>query len=180
MVVQAHIYLHNVAYLEPNSAHHCMFYRLENDIGIGYTGLAIPPILCEKEKWRRNETEFSETYHGLLDWYEHEHSKSAVNEEPRKLVDRMWGLGKHVWVGVDADAYVKEGWEEPPATSEERVWRRIEDHEREEFHSKTALPFTFEIDSHSGIWFYREGRRIPMRVSRQDVRKRGGSVRWRK
>jgi|SRR5215467_1536831 len=54
-------------------------------------------------------TELPDTYHGLLDWYEHEYSKSAVNEEPRGLVDRMWGLGKHVWFGVDADAYVKEG-----------------------------------------------------------------------
>jgi hypothetical protein len=171
--VPAHIYLHNVANLEPNSARYRMFYRLENDTYRLYRP-GDPAHPLRKGKMAPKRAELPERYHGLLDWYEHEYSKGGVKEEPKGLVDQMWGLGKHLWVGVDADQYVndlRKDWDEEPPTLDERVWRRIEDHQGEEFRTKTGLPFTYEVDGHSGIWFYRDGRRIEKRLSRQDVRK---------
>jgi hypothetical protein len=47
-----------------------------------------------------------------------------LKEEPKGLIDQLWGLGKHLWVGVDADSYVddlRKDWDEEAATREERV-----------------------------------------------------------
>ena len=28
--------------------------------------------------------------------------------EPKGLIERMWGVGRHLWVGVNADEYVND------------------------------------------------------------------------
>lgn len=171
--VQAHIYLHNVANLEPNSARYRMFYRLEDDTYRLYrTGDPAHPL--RKGKIVPNRAELPARYHDLLDWYEREYSKGGVLEEPKGLTERMWGVGRHLWADVKADEYVndlRKDWEGEPSTREARVWRRIADHQGEEFHTKTGLPFTYEVEGHSGIWFHREGHRINKRLGRQDVEK---------
>jgi len=48
------------------------------------------------------------------------------------------------------------------------VWRRIESHQREEFHTSRGLPFTFDVAG-AGIWFFREGRRINRKLTRTQV-----------
>jgi hypothetical protein len=150
-----------------------MFYRLENDTYRLYRP-GDPAHPLRKGKIAPNRAELPERYHDLLDWYDHEYSKGAVKDEPKGLIDQMWGLGKHLWAGVDADRYVddlRKDSDEEPATREERVWRHIADHQGEEFHTKKGLPFTYDVEGNSGIWFYREGRRINKRLSRTDVEK---------
>ena len=107
--VQAHIYLHNVANLEPNSARYRMFYRLENDTYRLYRP-GDPAHPLRKGKMAPKRSELPAKYHYLLDWYEREYSKqeSAAGPAPiQDLVLRMWGLGKEIWEGVDADEYVR-------------------------------------------------------------------------
>jgi len=116
--VQAHIYLHNVANLAPNSARYRMFYRLENDTYRLYRP-GDPAHPLRKGKIAPKRAELPAKYHDLLDWYEREYSTSDEKEKPKGLVDQLWGLGKHLWVGVDADSYVndlRKDWEEEPAT----------------------------------------------------------------
>ena len=115
--VQAHIYLHNVANLEPNSARNRMSYRLENDTYRLYrTGDPAHPL--RKGKIVPNRAELPARYHDLLDWYEREYSKGGVKEETKGLIERMWGVGKHLWAGVNADEYVndlRKDWEGEPS-----------------------------------------------------------------
>ena len=107
--VQAHIYLHNVANLAPNSARYRMFYKLENDTYRLYRP-GDPAHPLRKGKIVPKRSELPARYHDLLDWYEREYSKSesATGSAPlQDVVLRMWGLGKEIWEGVDADEYVR-------------------------------------------------------------------------
>jgi hypothetical protein len=58
-------------------------------------------------------------YHYLLDWYESEYCKQENATGPTQRQDivlAMWGLGKEIWQGVDADEYVRSlraDWEAP-------------------------------------------------------------------
>lgn len=106
--VQAHIYLHNVANLEPNSARYRMFYRLSTDTYRLYRpGDQTHPSRKGKTKPAREE--LPAKYHYLLDWYEQIYSKkeSAMNEEDDPIL-KMRGVGKEIWAGTDADEYVRD------------------------------------------------------------------------
>lgn len=107
--VQAHIYLHNVANLAPNSARNRMSYKLEDDTYRLYrTGDAVHPLRKGKAAPHRNE--LPEKYQPLLDWYEREyckHESAPGSARERDPILRMWGLGKEIWKGVDADEYVR-------------------------------------------------------------------------
>ena len=52
----------------------------------------------------------------------------------------------------------------------EAVWHRIKAHQGEEFRTATRLPFTYEVEG-TGIWFFRNGRRIERKLSRAQVEK---------
>ncbi len=114
--VQAHIYLHNVANLEPNSARYRMFYKLEDDTYRLYRP-GDPAHPLRKGKIAPNRAELPAKYHDVLDWYEREYCKQESATGPAELQDlvlRMWGLGKEIWQGVDADEYVRSlraGWD---------------------------------------------------------------------
>jgi hypothetical protein len=114
--IQAHIYLHNVANVEPNSARYRMSFKFEDDTYRLYRpGDAVHPLRKGKTAPRRNE--LPEKYHQLLDWYEREYCKRETETESSQNLDpvlRMWGLGKEIWQGVDADEYVRslrEDWD---------------------------------------------------------------------
>jgi hypothetical protein len=105
--VQAHIYLHNVANVEPNSARYRMFWRLEDDT----YRLILPgdhPHPLRKGKTKPNREELPEQYHYLLDWYEREYcgKASAVKEDDDPIL-QMRGVGKEIWAGTDPDEYVR-------------------------------------------------------------------------
>jgi hypothetical protein len=172
--VQAHIYLHNVANVEPNSARYRMSFKLEDDTYRLYRpGDAGHPLRKGKTAPRRNE--LPEKYHQLLDWYEREYCAGTQHEKTGdSWFDQMWGLGKEIWAGIDADEYVaslREDWEPKSETREESAWRRIRDHQGEEFRTVTGLPFTYEVEGDSGICFHRDGRKINKRLGRCDVEK---------
>lgn len=111
--VQAHVYQHNVANLEPNSAQYRMFYRLEDDtLRLFRPGDGAYP--SRKGKITPKRSELPVKYHYLLDWYESEYCGETQQKGNRtSWIDEMWGLGKHIWAGVDADEYVnslREDW----------------------------------------------------------------------
>lgn len=178
--VQIHAHLHNVANLPPNSARYRMFYRM-ND---GSVRLYRPGDRHHPERtgkicpYRRD---FPARYHQYLDWYEQEYcgGASAALPDDEDPIMMLRGTGKEVWAGVDPDAYVEElrsGWEGDPAPVSKvprngavNVWAKILEHQGEEFRTITDLPFTYEVEGASGVWIYREGRRINRRLSRKEI-----------
>jgi hypothetical protein len=124
--VQAHIYLHNVANLEPNSARYRMFYTLEDETyRLFRAGDRSHPL--RKGKIVPKRAELPEKYHPLLDWYDSEYStrKGNATKEEDDPILQMWGLGKEIWAGTNADEYVdslRSGWEDeekPPTKTPE-------------------------------------------------------------
>lgn len=170
--VQAHIYLHNVANVEPNSARYRMSYKLDDDTYRLYrSGDAAHPL--RKGKMAPERKELPQKYHHLLDWYEQEY---CGGNEPKKTgeswFDQMWGLGKEIWTGVDADEYVaslRADWEPVAESREASAWQRIKDHQGEEFRTVRGLPFTYGVEGDSGVWFFRDGHKVPKRLARSDV-----------
>jgi hypothetical protein len=106
--LQAHIYLHNVANLEPNSARYRMFYKVSNDTyRLFRPGDQAHP--SRKGKMLPVREELPPQYHYLLDWYEQDYcamTKPATREEDDPLL-QMRGVGKGVWADTDADDYVR-------------------------------------------------------------------------
>lgn len=120
--IQAHIYLHNVANLEPNSANYRMFYKLPDD-----TYRLFRPTDAahsdRKGKMIPERDELPAKYHYLLDWYEREYSnrQSIVNEEDDPIL-QMRGVGKEIWADTNADDYVRElraNWYGPPLAAKQ-------------------------------------------------------------
>jgi len=106
--VQAHIYLHNVANLEPNSARYRMFYKLSTDTYRLYRpGDQSHP--SRKGKMKPSREELPAKYHYLIDWYEQIYcpKESAMNEEDDPIL-KMRGVGKEIWADTDADEYVRD------------------------------------------------------------------------
>ncbi len=105
--VQAHIYLHNVANLEPNSARYRMFYKLPDDTYRLFRprDQAHP---SRKGKILPSREELPDQYHYLLDWYQSEYSAKDTNmpEEDDPIL-KMRGVGKEIWADTDADEYVR-------------------------------------------------------------------------
>jgi hypothetical protein len=105
--IQPHIYLHNVANVQPNSARYRMFYRLSDDSYRLFrpTDTAHP---ARKGKTLPERDELPEKYHYLLDWYEREYCKGPASRSAENdPVLRMRGLGKEIWADTDADEYVR-------------------------------------------------------------------------
>ncbi len=116
--VQVHIHQHNVANLEPNPARQRMFYRLADDtLRLYRPGDPCHPL--RKGKMAPKRSELPTKYQYLLDWYEREYCKresATGSAEHRDIILEMWGLGKEVWQGVDADEYVRSlraDWDAP-------------------------------------------------------------------
>ena len=106
--VQAHIYLHNVANAEPNSARYRMFYKLADDTYRLFqpTDAAHP---ARKGKMTPERNELPEKYHYLLDWYEREYCrKQSTTKEEDDPILQMWGVGKEIWADTNADDYVRD------------------------------------------------------------------------
>lgn len=103
--VQAHIYLHNIANLEPNSARYRMFYKLPDDTyRLFRPGDQSHP--SRKGKITPVREELPPQYHYLLDWYEAEYCTQVMNEEDDPIL-KMRGVGKEMWADTDADEYVR-------------------------------------------------------------------------
>jgi hypothetical protein len=105
--IQVHIYSHNVANAEPNSAKYRMFYKLTDDSYRLFrpTDIAHP---ARKGKMIPEREELPLKYHYLLDWYEREYCarQSATKEEDDPIL-RMCGVGKEIWADTNADEYVQ-------------------------------------------------------------------------
>jgi len=103
-----HIYLHNVANIEPNSARYRMFFKLADDTYRLYrpSDLAHP---ARKGKIIPQRDELPERYHFLIDWYEREYSRkrtqARIEDDP---ILRMRGVGKEIWADTNADDYVRD------------------------------------------------------------------------
>lgn len=180
--IQPHIYRHNVANLAPNSAQYRMFYKLED----GSFRLFKPsddfhPTRSGKTK--PNRSDLPPHFHYLLDWYERDYcSQAARPNGDLDFVLQMRGLGKEIWSDMGGDAFVeglRADWpdDSPPVKDssrlalQEKVWNRVLTHQKEEFHTRTRLPFTYSVDGKRGVWFYRKGRRIEKRLGRGDLEK---------
>jgi len=100
------------------------------------------------------------------------------NEDP---VLMMLGIGKQLWKNESGDKFIERlrSEELPPPLDESRldaplertgesIWRRINNHQREQFKTATGLPFTYEVEG-SGIWFFRNGRRINRKLTRNQL-----------
>ncbi len=105
--LQAHIYLHNVANLEPNSARYRMFYRLAGDTyRLFRAGDHAHPARRGKSLPKREE--LPEKYHYLLEWYEQTYSgKEKQMKEEDDPILQMRGVGKEIWADTNADEYVR-------------------------------------------------------------------------
>lgn len=105
--IPPHIYLHNVANSQPNSAKYRMFYKLSDDTyRLFRAGDTAHP--ARKGKIIPDRNELPEPYRYLLDWYEQEYSsKGAVISEDDDPILQMRGVGKEIWVETDADEYVR-------------------------------------------------------------------------
>jgi hypothetical protein len=95
----------------------------------------------------------------------------------------MLGVGKQLWKSEPGDRFIErlrsedlppspfEGQREAPAENAlESVWQRIKSHQGEEFRTVERLPFTYEVEG-TGIWFFRDGRRIERKLTRTQVDK---------
>jgi hypothetical protein len=95
----------------------------------------------------------------------------------------MLAVGKQLWDREPGDRFVERlRSEEAPAVLpveedqldipgrglEDSVWGRIKAHEGEEFWTARRLPFKYLVEG-SGIWFFREGRRINRKLTRTQV-----------
>jgi hypothetical protein len=105
--LQPHVYLHNVANLEPNSARYRMFYKLPDDTYRMFRP-ADQSHPSRKGKTMPAREELPEKYHYLLDWYEHEYcAKETTMKEEDDPILSMYGVGKEIWADTDADEYVR-------------------------------------------------------------------------
>lgn len=105
--IAPHIYLHNVANAEPNSAKYRMFYKLPDDTcRLFRAGDTAHP--ARNGKITPDSDELPERYRYLLEWYDQEYSgrDAAISEEDDPIL-QMRGVGKEIWVDTDADQYVR-------------------------------------------------------------------------
>ena len=101
--------------------------------------------------------------------------------ELRDPVVEMLGVGRDIWIHESGDSLVERlrSEDSPPASPAirdnsrvedlpEAVWRRIEQHQGEQFYTVRGLPVTFKVEG-NGIWFFRDGRRIERKATRTQV-----------
>ena len=112
--VAVHVYLHNVANVEPNPARYRMFYRLpDGSYRLFHSGDRAHPSRRGKMKPVREE--LPERYHYLLDWYDKWASGGGTGgsgaggrTEDDDPILRMRGVGKELWRDTNADEYVRD------------------------------------------------------------------------
>ena len=105
--VQVHIYLHNVANVEPNSARYRMFWKLRDDT-YRLVRPGDPAHPSRKGKTKPERDELPERYRYLLDWYEQTYcTKDGGGNEDDDPILQMRGAGKEIWVDTNADEYVR-------------------------------------------------------------------------
>ena len=93
----------------------------------------------------------------------------------------MLGVGKQLWKNEPGDDFVERLRSEElppvpdksplvasPENATEPIWQRINSHQRQEFKTATGLPFTYQVEG-SGIWFFRNGRRINRKLTRTQL-----------
>lgn len=110
-------------------------------------------------------------------------TESKLERGPRREPDDpvllMLGVGKQLWEQESGDSFVERlrSEEAPPVLRQpenpeqklpEAVWRRIESHQGEEFHTARGYPLTYKVEG-AGIWFFRKGRRINRKLTRSQV-----------
>ncbi len=175
--LQPHIYQHNVANLNPNSARYKMFFRLEDGtLRLFKPGDSTHPARKGKSCPKRKD--LPERYHHLIDWYEKEYCNGSTGGDPSSAVNlilEMRGVGKEIWPEGGGDAFIeaqRSGWAVVEEPMEERVWEQLRSHQEDKFFTKTGVPFTYSLEGESGIWFYHEGgARIEKRLWRGQLNK---------
>jgi hypothetical protein len=93
----------------------------------------------------------------------------------------MLGVGQQLWEHEAGNQFVErlrsEDIPAPPSPRQavndaedlsEVVWRAIQNHQGEQFHTVRGLPFTFEVEG-NGIWFFRGRKRIERKLTRTQV-----------
>ena len=92
----------------------------------------------------------------------------------------MVGVGKQLWKEESGDRFIERLRSEfpddrPLGGRETRnqdvagtVWRRIKSQQGKQFQTARGLPFTYKVEG-TGIWFFREGRRINRKLARTQV-----------
>jgi hypothetical protein len=93
----------------------------------------------------------------------------------------MLGVGQQLWEHEDGDQFVErlrsENISAPlsprqAASSAEdlcdAVWRGIQSHQGEQFHTVRGVPFTFQVEG-SVIWFFRGRKRVNRKLTRAQV-----------
>ncbi len=93
----------------------------------------------------------------------------------------MLGVGKQLWEIESGDSFVErlrsEDLPAPPPTERspslaeslpETVWRRVFNHQGEQFQTVRGLPFTYEVEG-TGIWFFRDGKRVNRKLTRKQL-----------
>jgi hypothetical protein len=100
--------------------------------------------------------------------------ETAKTKDP---VLAMLGVGKQLWEFEPGDSFVErlrsedltgpQSLQLSPAPAEllEAVWQRVAAYEGEQFQTVSGLPFTFKVEG-SGIWFFRDGKRINRKLTR--------------
>jgi len=113
--VQAHIYLHNVANVPPNSATYRMFYKLPD----GTYRLFRPGDHSHPSRHGKIIPQLSDLpapYHELLAWYEQLYCRQAGTERPESdPVLEMLGVGRELWATESGDEFVareRRAWED--------------------------------------------------------------------
>ena len=110
--------------------------------------------------------------------------RKAERDDQNDPILRMLGVGKHLWADEPGDKFIERLRSEDlappprsttspafsPESSPDTVWRRIQGHQGEKFFTARRLPFTYEVEG-SGIWFFRNGRRVNRKLSRSQVDK---------
>jgi hypothetical protein len=174
--ITAHIHLHCVANLPPNTATYRMLYRQpDGRLRLFRNSDASHPD--RRGKAHPNRHELPEEYHPLLDWYEHEYAGIRADASPENdPLLRLAGSGRGLWSDVDIDEYVRDlrSDEESPAHAVDRfetVWRNIKIHQGEAFRTATGLKVSYRLKGDAGLWFYRDGKRINRFCVASQIRK---------
>jgi hypothetical protein len=115
--VQWHISLHCVANLPPNPAKLKMLYKLAD----GTYRLYRPGDDSHPQRTGRSHpkaADLPQRHAGLADWYVSDYcragSHSGAQGPERDPVLAMKGVGKEIWAGIDADAFVRQLRADPP------------------------------------------------------------------
>ena len=111
--VQVHAYLHCVANRPPNPGR----YRMLVETAKGRRRLFKPGDPCHRLRASGKDLpdagEIPPAYGALLEWYRRDYVGKRAHGDSDPILS-LRGVGKALWVGEDADAYVsrlREGWQ---------------------------------------------------------------------